>query len=48
MEEIECKECPYANKDAGFCGFCLRKIIREVEEERRRKSDGQRKNSSTK
>ena len=48
VEEIECKTCPYANKEAAFCGFCLRKILRELENERGVKKGGQGKNSGIK
>ena len=40
MEEMECKKCPYLRKEAAFCGFCLRKILREVEEKRSEKKNG--------
>jgi hypothetical protein len=25
-----CKDCPYRNRETGFCGFCMRKILDEM------------------
>jgi len=26
-----CADCPYRNRETGFCGFCMRKIIDDIE-----------------
>lgn len=26
-----CADCPYRNREAGFCGFCMRKVIDDIE-----------------
>ncbi len=25
-----CAECPYRNRETGFCGFCMRKVIDDM------------------
>lgn len=27
-----CANCPYRNRETGFCGFCMRKILDEMED----------------
>lgn len=38
----ECEGCNYYDKKSGLCGFCMMKILREIEEERSVKKDGNR------
>ncbi len=26
-----CADCPYRNRETGFCGFCMRKVIDDIE-----------------
>ena len=32
--KIQCEECYYYDSRSGLCGFCMKKIIREVEEQK--------------
>jgi len=32
-----CADCPYRNRDTGFCGFCMAKIIDEMNEKKNSK-----------
>jgi hypothetical protein len=35
-----CSGCPYRNRETGFCGFCMRKVLDEVKDtEKRRDSE---------
>lgn len=36
----ECKSCTYYDRQSGFCGFCMVKILKEIEESREVTSDG--------
>jgi hypothetical protein len=29
-----CADCPYRNRDTGFCGFCMRKILDEMNDQK--------------
>lgn len=31
-ENYECDKCCYKSKDVNFCGFCIKKIIKELED----------------
>lgn len=35
----ECKDCCYRSSLAPFCGFCLKKIVDEIEANRRKEVD---------
>ncbi len=26
-----CRDCPYRNRMSGFCGFCMKKVIDDVD-----------------
>jgi hypothetical protein len=32
-----CADCPYRNRDTGFCGFCMRKVIDEMNDKKTKK-----------
>lgn len=32
-----CADCPYRNRETGFCGFCMRKIIDEMNDKKNAK-----------
>jgi hypothetical protein len=34
-----CADCPYRNKLTGFCGFCMRKILDEMEYRQTKKEE---------
>ena len=40
MGNPECKSCTYYDKRSGFCGFCMVKILKEIEERKEVTSDG--------
>lgn len=40
MGNPECKSCTYYDKRSGFCGFCMVKILQEIEERKEETSDG--------
>lgn len=40
MGNPECKSCTYYDKRSGFCGFCMVKILKEIEEREEVSSDG--------
>ena len=40
MGKTECSSCVYYDKRSGFCGFCMVKILKEIEEERKEKTHG--------
>ncbi len=44
-EKYDCEHCNYYNKISGVCGFCLKKIMKELE---RNDSDGQNNNKGNK
>ena len=27
-----CADCPYRNRETGFCGFCMKKILDDIKE----------------
>jgi hypothetical protein len=29
-----CADCPYRSRKTGFCGFCMRKILDELKDEK--------------
>ena len=40
MGNPECKLCTYYDKRSGFCGFCMVKILQEIEERKEGTSNG--------
>lgn len=46
VKSEECEGCNYYDKKSRLCVFCMMKIIREIEEERRVKKDGNRQNET--
>ena len=34
-----CADCPYRNRETGFCGFCMRKVIDDVEIQKNKKQE---------
>lgn len=43
---MECSSCVYYDKRSGFCGFCMVKILKEIEEEKEGKTDGDGQNNT--
>jgi hypothetical protein len=29
-----CADCPYRNRETGFCGFCMQKILDEMKDKK--------------
>lgn len=40
MGKEECRNCTYYDKRSGLCGFCMVKILKEIEERKEVVSDG--------
>lgn len=40
MCNTECIDCTYYDKRSGLCGFCMVKILQEIEERKEVISDG--------
>jgi len=34
-----CADCPYRNRDTGFCGFCMQKVIDEMKDRKKGKEE---------
>jgi len=34
-----CATCPYRNRETGFCGFCMQKIIDEMNDKKNEKGE---------
>lgn len=34
-----CADCPYRNRETGFCGFCMRKVIDDVNALKKKKEE---------
>lgn len=46
MGRKKCSDtCPYYDKETGFCGFCMKAVLKELEEKRSGKTDGDRQNN---
>lgn len=39
MGKTECNDCVYYDRLSGFCGFCMQRILKEVEEIQRKDSE---------
>lgn len=37
---MNCNSCVYYDKRSGFCGFCMVKILKEIEEEKEENANG--------
>ncbi len=42
MAKIKCPECCYYDKRTGLCGFCMRRILRELNLIKEEEQDGDR------
>jgi hypothetical protein len=34
-----CADCPYRNRETGFCGFCMKKILDEMKDMKKGKEE---------
>lgn len=34
-----CADCPYRNRETYFCGFCMRKILDEMNDKKKEKEE---------
>jgi len=34
-----CADCPYRNRETGFCGFCMCKVIDDIEALKNKKKE---------
>ncbi|MDD4495549.1 MAG: hypothetical protein PHV32_14630 [Eubacteriales bacterium] len=35
-----CTDCPYRNRETGFCGFCMRKILDDMKKKTEKEESG--------
>lgn len=36
-----CPVCPYRNRETGFCGFCMQKILDDLENKKKPKEEAE-------
>ena len=37
--EYHCAECSYRDRETGFCGFCMKKVLDDMKAIKREKED---------